>query len=151
MKLPFSSAGRRNKIFIARLADEDGKVVSESRLILCENNELELFDPHLRFETVLRAGRVYVTVSAEKYARYVELSCREETGNFSENYFDLCAGESKTVELLNPCAGLEEMIAVRSLFSVLEHRNKSRDKKRLLSVASKPAVIANVVGRILGD
>ncbi len=151
MKLPFSSAGRRNKIFIARLADEDGKVVSESRLILCENNELELFDPQLKFETVLRAGRVYVTVSAEKYARYVELSCREETGDFSENYFDLCAGESKTVELLNPCAGLEEMIAVRSLFSVLEHRNKSRDKKRLLSVASKPAVIANVVGRILGD
>ena len=151
MSIPLSSVGKKKNIFVARLAGEDGKVVSESRLILCENNELELVDPQLRFETVLRAGRVYVTVSAEKYARYVELSCRGETGDFSENYFDLCAGESKTVELLNPCAGLEEMLAVRSLFSVMKGKNSLRDKRRLLYVSSRPEVIANIVGRILGD
>ena len=92
-----------------------------------------------------------MTVSAEKYARYVELSCRDETGDFSENYFDLCAGEKKTVELLNPCAGLEEMLAVRSLFSVIKNRDKARDRKRLLAVGAKPMVVANFVGRILGD
>ena len=151
MKVPLSSVGRKKNIFVAGLFDSKDVPVSENRLILCENNELELCDPLLKFETLIRAGHVYVTVSAEKYARYVELSCRDETGDFSENYFDLCAGEKKTVELLNPCAGLEEMLAVRSLFGVIKNRDKARDRKRLLAVGAKPMVVANFVGRILGD
>ncbi len=151
MKISLDGIERNENVFIAKLIGKDGKTAGENRLLLCENNELALHDPELKIETVLRAGRVYLTVSAEKYARYVELSCEKETGNFEDNFFDLSAGESKTVEIFNPCAGLSEMLSVRSLYDVMNSRNKKEDKKRFRAVIRKPMVVANVVARIIGD
>ena len=147
----FNPTERKSKILIARLVDNDGNVIGENRLILCENKDLKLFDPNLKIETSVRAGKVYLTVTAEKYARYVELSCEKETSDFSENFFDLSAGESKTVEIFNPCAGLSEMLSVRSLFDVMKNADRRKDRKRQLEVLRKPMVIANIVGRIVGD
>ena len=151
MKISLDGIEREKNIFIAKLVENGEKTVSENRLLLCENKELALFDPRLKIETVLRAGRVYLTVSAEKYARYVELSCEKETGNFEDNFFDLSAGESKTVEIFNPCAGLSEMLSVRSLYDVMNERDKKKDQKRYRAVIRKPMVIANTIARIVGD
>lgn len=151
MKISLDKIKKNETVFIARLGGKDGKSAGESRLLLCENNELELFNPRLGIETVLRAGRVYLTVTAEKYARYVELSCEKETGNFEDNFFDLSAGESKTVEIFNPCAGLSEMLSVRSLYDVMSGRNEKNDKKRIRAVIRKPMVAANIVARIIAD
>ncbi|MDO4380130.1 MAG: hypothetical protein Q4D20_04565 [Clostridia bacterium] len=150
-KIGFDPAERESKILIARLVDNDGNVLGENRLILCENKDLKLFDPNLKIETSVRAGKVYLTVTAEKYARYVELSCEKETSDFSENFFDLSAGESKTVEIFNPCAGLSEMLSVRSLFDVMKNSDKKKNRKRQFEVLRKPMVIVNIIGRIVGD
>ena len=151
MKIALGTSEKKSSVLVMRLFDESGALLSENRRIFCENNELALLDPVLSLETHLKAGRVYVTVTAEKYARYVELSCSAQGGDFSDNYFDLCAGESKTVELYNPCAGLSDFLSVRSLYDVLKNRNAKKDRARHAAVALKPEVIANTVARIIGD
>ena len=151
MRVSLDAAEKKRIVLVMRLYDGNGILLSEDRRIFCENNELALCEPNLSVETMLKAGRVFITVTAEKYARYVELSCAAEGGDFSDNYFDLCAGESKTVELYNPCAGLSDFLSVRSLYDLLKDRDVKRDKARHLAVSLKPQVIANTVARIVGD
>lgn len=150
MKVSLSEINRNESVFIAGLFS-DGKKLSESRVILCENNELNLFDPGLTIETSVRAGRVYLTVTAEKYARYVELSCDGETSGFEDNYFDLSAFQSRTVEIYEPCAGISEMLSVRSLYDVMAAKDSRRDKKRYFEILRKPAVAASAFARIIAD
>lgn len=148
MNIQLTGINRRDSVLVMELFSEDNELQSENRLILCENNELLLIDPQLTIDTVLRAGKVFATVKAGFYARYIELSAGEQACDFSDNYFDLCAGEEKTVEIKNPCAGLSDYLTVRSLYDVLKYRSSAKDTLRHIQLATKPAAIANKVSRM---
>lgn len=136
----------KTDVLVMQLLDEDNNIVSENREIFCENNKLLLDNPNLEVETLLKAGKVFVTVTAKSYARYVEIQCGENS-EASENFFDLSANESKTVEILSPEADFSSSLTVRSLYDVMKNRNKLQDKKLYYSIALKPMSIANRVSR----
>ena len=56
-----------------------------------------------------------ITVTAEKYARYVEIDSPDSDFVLSDNYFDLNSGESKTVKLLEGKFG---EIKLRSVYDI---------------------------------
>lgn len=151
LNISLSGVKKTESVLIMRLFDENNELVSENRAIFCENNELILPRPELKVTSSLRAGRVFVTVTAEKYARYIELSNDSNNGSFSENYFDLCAGESKTIEVFDSFAEPTEHLLVTSLYDFLKSRDKRADKKVLRKIYMNPEVSANFIARIIGD
>ncbi len=64
-----------------------------------------------------------ITVTSTTYAKYVELSFNEDEASFSNNYFDLEPGVSKTiiVEYAGDRKEILSKLKVRSLFDVLSH------------------------------
>jgi beta-mannosidase len=59
----------------------------------------ELLPAGLRVEVEEQADRFVLTVSAEAFAKFVELELKSADGIFSDNYFDLSAGMPKQVIL----------------------------------------------------
>ena len=80
---------------------------------------LKLVDPKLSVE-ISETGESYLfTIKSEKPAIYMELDFKEIDAVFSDNYFHMCGGETRTVLLDKEDYKLEqlkEQITVRSLF-----------------------------------
>ena len=75
---------------------------------------LKLRDPQLAVSVFLRAGRVFVSVHAARFARDVTLHCADCA--FSENGFTLFADETKIVELPGAKADFAGAVTVTSAF-----------------------------------
>ena len=60
-----------------------------------------------------------ITVTAQKYARYVEIDSPDSDFVLSDNYFDLNGGESKTVKLLEGNFG---EIKLRSVYDIANRK-----------------------------
>lgn len=56
-----------------------------------------------------------ITVTAEKYAKYIEIDSPDSDFILSDNYFDLDGGESKTLKLLDGSFGT---IKIRSVYDI---------------------------------
>lgn len=75
---------------------------------------LKLRDPQLDVSVFLRAGRVFVSVHAARFARDVTLHCADYT--FSQNGFTLFADETKTLELPGAKADFAGEVTATSAF-----------------------------------
>ena len=142
--LSADQAGRA--AFVARLYDQSGALVSERRCLLRKENACTFCDPQLQ---VTVKGRE-VTVTAKHYARYVCLQADGVSAPFSDNYFDLSAGESKTVSLDAQVSDelLAEKLHVFSLYNVEPAASRSADRMKSLQIMLKPVSIVNWVGRL---
>jgi beta-mannosidase len=87
---------RREVILLAWLRQGD-EIHSRSLVTFAPNKHLKLRDPQLQVETRVQDGTCYITVSAGKLARFVELSFESADAVFSDNYFDVPGGGEVTV------------------------------------------------------
>lgn len=88
---------KNNLVFVAKLYGEDGALLASKTQLFAAEKALKL--PKVQFKTdiVQKGDLFYITVTADKYARYVRLELPDGYMPFSDNYFDLAAGESITV------------------------------------------------------
>jgi beta-mannosidase len=107
-------ANQRQCVFVAELWRGD-QLTARSVTPLVANKHLELRDPGLRLETRVVGRQLAVDVSAERLARFVELSIPDEDVVFSDNYFDVPAGVTVTVTCPMPADGVPAITA-RSLY-----------------------------------
>lgn len=107
---------QRNAVFVAEMW-RDGKRVTQSVAIFVANKHLALHDPGLTVETRVEGQTLYVDVSAPTLARFVELSIEGTDAVFSDNYFDVPAGNTITVSTPLPenWTGAS-VVQVRSLY-----------------------------------
>lgn len=77
----------------------DGKLISEKTLLLGQEKDLTLPKAELKLEKKIEKDSISVTVTADKFARMVNVSCDESMLPFSDNFFDLLPGMSKTVTI----------------------------------------------------
>ena len=89
---------------------ENGEVVSSGTVLFCPPKHFRFQDPKLK--VTVNGSRI--TVSAECYAKSVEIRNANDDLVLSDNFFDL-NGDSKTVEILR---GLPEDIVVRSVYDI---------------------------------
>jgi beta-mannosidase len=78
---------------------------------------LKLENPVIQFK--IKGNKI--VLKANKEAKYVWIDCKGYTGKFSDNYFDMKAGEEKTINIESPIA--KTNITITSLYDVLK-RNK---------------------------
>ncbi len=88
-----------------------GETISESTALFTAPKHFEFENPSLSY--VIKGEEI--TVTAEKFARYVEIYSPDSDFVLSDNYFDLNGGESKTVKLLEGKFG---KINLRSVYDI---------------------------------
>lgn len=88
----------------------DGKQVSGGSVLFTAPKHYHFKDPKLSFHV---EGR-QITISAENYAKNVEIDCPDTDIVLSDNYFDMEAG-SVTIEILE---GIPKSLTLRSVYDI---------------------------------
>lgn len=96
--------------YISYEAEQAGTVISQGTVLLSLPKYFHYRDPHLR--CTVDGDRL--TVTADAYARGVEIRNADETLRLSDNYFDMNAG-SRTVRIL---AGDATALRCRSVYDI---------------------------------
>ncbi len=120
---------RRGDYLVYQLiADE--KVLSGGTLIFVKDKHYEFLPPKFETSVTEQSDRFEIRITSGVYARYVELSLKDCDAIFGDNYFDLPAGERKTVEVLKsdcsvvlPKTEFENQFQVRSLYDTYSHES----------------------------
>lgn len=120
-----AGAEQRRNTVLEFCFEEDNKILSEGCVCFVKYKHFSFENPCLETKVFEEDGRIKVTVTAENFAKFVCLNLKETDVVFSDNYFDLTGGNSKTVfvEKMNPVITLEEFkkqLTVYSLFDTYE-------------------------------
>ncbi|MGN0463352.1 MAG: glycosyl hydrolase 2 galactose-binding domain-containing protein [Acutalibacteraceae bacterium] len=134
--------------FAVRLR-ENGLISQEKTLLFGVEKKLKL--PKAKLETTIKKEKdgVSVTVKTDKFARLVCVESSISSQPFSDNFFDLLPGESKTVTIkcgkgLTPDE-LAESIRAYCLTDVDFDKSPLRSAMKRLKVYLSPVNIANAV------
>lgn len=131
LKLDFSdmlnSTCMKRKTYLYYAFIQDGVNISSGTVIFVKDKHFEFKDPEIKFDIEEKAGCYNIRIRSAAYARFVELSLENTDCIFSDNYFDISAGEEKIVTVskddlpsgINP-AGLKQDLKVRSIFDIAE-------------------------------
>lgn len=110
---------KRNVIFLCTLKHNDSKV-SQCVTTFIASKHLELANPGLDVRVEAEAGQASIILSSSSLARFVELGLAGKDVVFSDNYFDVLAGETVQVSCPIPqgwdIAKVREALKVTSLF-----------------------------------
>lgn len=92
-----------------------GKKIYENRYFfadLCELNQLRFPSCKLEVLTVVKKGlHIFLAVHAASYARSVRINLLDIQADYSDNYFDLDAGETKEIQIdLRNSYGIEDTV-----------------------------------------
>jgi beta-mannosidase len=109
-----NAENQRDLVFICELWQE-GILNTYCVTPLVANKHLKLRDPHLQVNARIQGGTLWVDTTAQTLARFVELSLDGADVIFSDNYFDIPAGATVTVNCPLP-SNVEPVIRVRSLY-----------------------------------
>lgn len=96
--------------FFYRLTDAQKNEISQGSALFCPPKHFHFCDPHLRVE---RSGNI-ITITADTYARGVEIDSPDSDLLLSDNFFDMQPGE-RHIEILR---GYPETIYVRSVYDI---------------------------------
>jgi beta-mannosidase len=91
-----SDNNKRNLIFVAELYQGDEKIAT-SVSCFAPVKHLALKQPELSVDIALNGDTITFNVSAKSLARFVELALDGVDVVFSDNYFDVPAGQSVKV------------------------------------------------------
>ncbi len=119
LHFPLPPAQQRETVFVADLWQDD-RLISRSLATFTPNKYLKLADPGLQVDVVEAGDEFRITISAKSLARFVELSLENGDVIFSDNYLDICPGESLTVTCPRlpgwTLAQARQALRIRSLF-----------------------------------
>ena len=77
----------------------DGEVISRKTFLFDVEKKLDMPEAKLELTKEIKDGEIVVTVKADKFARIVCVSSDVSLKPFTDNYFDLLPGESKSVAI----------------------------------------------------
>ncbi len=89
----------RNTILEYKFITEN-TVVSEGTLCFVKYKHFSFANPCIKTKVFDENGTLKITISADNFAKFVYLDLSEADAVFSDNYFDLCGGEEKTVSVI---------------------------------------------------
>ena len=103
----------------------------------------------LKVEKKVIGSEIEITLRSDKFARFVNISSRASTRPFSENYFDIMPGESKTVTVkFDESANAETQLSSIDVisFSDIEMRSMTgKEKIAQIKMLLSPVTIGNMM------
>lgn len=137
-------------VVFARLLDKNGNVVAATSHTARKENRATLQNPELDMRAELSGNTLSVTLSCSAYAVGVELSVDGTDAVFSDNFFDMRAGETVTVTAALPedrPQNAAELLRVRSLHDVEFANSRLKDKLIATGILLQPFNFVNWVYR----
>jgi beta-mannosidase len=113
-----SYRNRSNVILSIRLARGDS-ILSSNIVFFVPPKHWQLKEPEIKYTLIKELGSTKITLSSNRFAAYVELGVNDSYAQFSDNYFHLFPGETKTVYVIAsevPQKEFKKGFFVRSLF-----------------------------------
>ncbi|MBS2211475.1 glycoside hydrolase family 2 protein [Carboxylicivirga mesophila] len=106
-----------SQVVLSTKLSVDNKLVYETTSYFKEAKDLQLPKPSISTKVEKVAKGYQITISTDKLAKNLYLSYDEAEGWFSDNYFDLLPGESKTIvfETKEDINDLQKQLLVRTL------------------------------------
>ncbi|MFW6246160.1 MAG: glycoside hydrolase family 2 protein, partial [Tangfeifania sp.] len=106
----------RNLLLSAELV-ENGKTISRNVFFFRPFKELNVPSPAVEYSVAKADEGFDIAVSTDKLAKNVYFQMGSEEGFFSDNYFDLLPGETRTIHLETEISAeqLNEVLTVRTL------------------------------------
>ena len=101
-ELPIASLKNQYKLSqtgIRAVLSVSGTVVNEKTYLFKSEKNLDLPKADIRLEKNVDGEKIVVKATSDRFARLVQLYCDSATLPFSDNYFDLLPGETKTVSI----------------------------------------------------
>ena len=115
---------RRGVVFIAELW-KDGQLLIRQLATFVPNKHLELAAPQIETKATLAGEQLMLQLKSQTLARFVELELEGADVVFSDNYFDLPAGQSFSVSCSLPegwaLEQAEAALRIRSLYDSFEN------------------------------
>jgi beta-mannosidase len=109
--------GANDKVWMADLIMQDS-VVSRSFHYFVPPKSMDLSDPGLNYAIFDKGSNLIIKITAKKLARQVFLEARGTKGYFSDNFFDMAAGQNRWIRYsgsLNKDQ-LEDIIKIKTLY-----------------------------------
>ncbi len=91
----------RSDAFLSFRLVRGDSILSENFLFFLPPKHWNLQEPKIRHSISEEGGRTRITLSADRFAAYVELGVKDSYARFSDNYFHLLPGETRTVEVIS--------------------------------------------------
>ena len=101
-ELPITELKRKynlSEIGIRAVLTVSGAVVNEKTFLFKPEKDLRLPKADIRLEKSVIGDEIEMKAVSNRFARLVQLHCDRSTLPFSDNYFDLLPGETKTVRM----------------------------------------------------
>jgi beta-mannosidase len=122
------STEKRRSCYLEYQLAGDGRAVSGGTVLFVKDKHYEFRPPEFKAAVTELKDRFKISIVSKAYARYIELSFKDCDAYFSDNYFDLPAGEKISVEVLksdmSDCLSknaFEEQLCIRSLYDSYSH------------------------------
>ncbi|GMT46194.1 MAG: beta-mannosidase [bacterium] len=124
-KIVFSTAFKntlkpydKNKVFLHVEIRQNDSLLAEDNLFFARTKDLVLPKPHLQYKTKTENGHFIVIITSKVFVKYVVLNYPDDKGIFSDNYFALLPGRSKTIRinLKNAENEFYKRIKIKSLY-----------------------------------
>ncbi len=136
-------------VFTAGLYEGE-KCLSRQALLFAKEKNIALPDPELHWDMTQEGEHLVIAVTANAFARYVELQLDGADTVFSDNFFDLFACQTIRIECPLPDGWTMEQakraLRVRSLADVVPARSRAADARKHLLLGLKPA---SLISRII--
>ena len=87
------------KIFLHASVFQGDSLLAENNLFFAKPKKLALPHPEIKYTFQEDGRHTLLTLSSPVFVRYVALLYPEDTGVFSDNYFSLLPGKSKTIRI----------------------------------------------------
>ena len=117
--------------------------------LLDKERKLALPKAKLKVEKRVVGNEIEITLSSDKFAHFVNVSSTVSSLAFSENYFDILPGESKTVMVkIDESADIEKQLSAIEVvsFSDIEMRSMTgKEKIAQLKMLLSPVTIGNML------
>ncbi len=114
--LPSHGQHSNNVLLVARLF-QGGEEVTNSFLYFVPTKEMKLEDPGLSFEVTEDESGPVISIHADKLARQVFLDAIWLDGHFSDNFFDMAAGETRDIRYIGEASAADlVMIKIKSIY-----------------------------------
>lgn len=111
---------RRAEVYFSFKLMEGNTALSSNELFFVPPKYWALADPEIQHSVTNEGGRIKIILSAKRFAPYVELGLENSYARFSDNFFHLLPGETKTVYVISSeVSGNEtkKQLYVRSLIN----------------------------------
>jgi beta-mannosidase len=112
--LKFAEAlnGRRKEeaALVLELRDAAGNEISSQRNLLVADKEAALQKPHFSSSISVSGETGSLSISADTYARIVDIEIDGVTAPLSDNFFDIEAGQTRTVQFAVPAGTSKETL-----------------------------------------